>query len=139
LTRPGLQPRMPSTMNGVRKPDLLGLIAIWEFITIVGAIAAIVTIPLIFEPISHLAGVWRAFAIFGIGLLLAVLLGYIVVAILAGIGLLRGRNWGRILSIAHSGASLLFLPIGTIIGVLVIIYLVKEPVAAYFTARQVSS
>lgn len=124
----------------MKRPDLLLLIAVWEFITIVGALIGIGALVIFaFPPIGWLVGAQKIALIFGVSIAIPILLGYIAVAIVGGVGLLRGKNWGRILSIAHSGASLLFLPIGTIIGVLIIIYLVKEPVAAYFTERQPTS
>ena len=124
-----------------RKPDLLLLIAAWEFVTI--ALAAIFIAALLIyawpEIDTGLAGAPRIFGLFGITLGIAVMLGYISIAVVGGIGLLRSKNWGRILTIAHSGASLLWLPIGTIIGVLVIIYLVKSEVVDYFNGAGTTS
>ena len=69
-----------------------------------------------------------------IGLIIALLVLVVgfVIALMGGIGLLRGREWGRILSIVHAALSLFWVPIGTIIGILVLIYLTKAEVREYF-------
>ena len=124
----------------MRKPDLLILVVVWEFITAVGAVIGISAILVFALPnAAFIFGMPRAFGIFGLTVAIAVLLGYIGIALAGGIGLLRGKDWGRILSIAHAAASLLWVPIGTIIGVLVIIYLVSQQVVAYFTGNQTTS
>jgi hypothetical protein len=43
-----------------------------------------------------------------------------------------GKDWGRILAIVHSAVSLLNIPIGTVIGIIALIYLTKEDVREYF-------
>ena len=52
--------------------------------------------------------------------------------LLAGIGLLRRRNWGRILAIIVSFLNLLNFPIGTVIGGYSLWVLFQEAAAAYF-------
>jgi hypothetical protein len=52
---------------------------------------------------------------------------------MGGIGLLKGREWGRILSIIHAALNLLWVPVGTVIGVLILIYLTKTETQEYFT------
>jgi hypothetical protein len=63
-----------------------------------------------------------------------VLICYISIAIAGGVGLLKGREWGRVLSIAHAALSLVSFPIGTVIGVIIIMYLTKSEVTGYFQA-----
>lgn len=65
---------------------------------------------------------------------LLVMLAYFVLALMGGIGLLQGREWGRILSIVHAALSLFWIPIGTVIGILIIIYLTKQEVREYFVS-----
>ncbi len=52
--------------------------------------------------------------------------------LLAGIGLLRRRNWGRILGIIVSFLNLLNVPIGTIVGAYSLWVLLQDRAAAYF-------
>ena len=52
--------------------------------------------------------------------------------IFAGIGLLKKKEWGRILTLIVSFISLLNIPFGTALGVYSIIILVKEESVQYF-------
>ena len=61
------------------------------------------------------------------------LLFYSGIAIAGGIGLLLAKEWGRILSIAHAAVSVLWVPIGTVIGILVLIYLLRDETKQYFS------
>ena len=124
----------------MKKPDLLILIAIWEFLAGFIAISAIGAAVLFVFPFS--VGYWDYTYQWSVDVVLAVVFGiialvivaYVALSVLAGIGLLMGKEWGRIASIVHSALSLFSVPIGTIIGVLSIIYLTKPEVKNYFTA-----
>jgi len=50
------------------------------------------------------------------------------ISVSAGVGLLKGKEWGYVMAIIHSALSLLLVPIGTIIGILAIVYLASEQV-----------
>jgi hypothetical protein len=52
--------------------------------------------------------------------------------IFAGIGLLKKKEWGRILTLIVSFISLLNIPLGTALGIYSIIILVKEESIQYF-------
>ena len=120
-----------------KKPDLLILIAIWEFITallvllLIGAIAVSA-----FYPLTFMWGVTSAGAIFGLTILMLILVACCGLSIAGGIGLITGRGWGRIVAIVHSALSIFIVPVGTVIGVLSIIYLVKPEVEEYFASAQ---
>ena len=135
----------------MKKPDLLILIAIWEFLTAFCAFIGIAAIAIFAIPaVSGNWGNWMPMsgyyhgtmwnsgsvmsmgAIFGLSIAIFVLFCYLVVAILAGIGLLMGKEWGRITAIVHSALSLVSFPIGTVIGVMSIIYLTKQETKDYF-------
>jgi len=124
----------------MKKPDLLILIVIWEFLSGFLAITAIVATVLFVFPFS--VGYWDYSYQWSVDIGLAVVFGvialitiaYIALSVLAGIGLLMNKEWGRIASLVHSALSLFNIPIGTIIGVLSIIYLTKPEVKDYFTA-----
>ena len=72
-------------------------------------------------------------AIIVLGIAALVMVAYFILALMGGIGLLRGREWGRILSIVHAALSLFWVPVGTVIGVLILIYLTKTEIQEYFT------
>ncbi|MDY6916731.1 MAG: hypothetical protein SVP26_02125 [Chloroflexota bacterium] len=121
-----------------KRPDLLVLIAVWEFVTAFGAFVGVVCILAFAFP----GMVWMdtpstAAALFVLSIPLVVLLCYTGLALAGGIGLLKDMEWARILSIVHSAVTLAWVPVGTVIGVLVLIYLTKPEVREYFeTARE---
>ena len=138
----------------MKKPDLLVLIAIWEFITAFIVLIGIAAIAVFAFPavlgnwgnwnngmpyngyyngmMGNYGNVPMVGAVFGLSVAILILFCYLVVAIIAGIGLLTGKEWGRITAIVHSALSLFSIPIGTVIGVLSLIYLTKADVKAYF-------
>ena len=71
-------------------------------------------------------------AIFGAMACLAPLLILGLLPLLVGVGLLMGQGWARILGLIVAVISLLAIPIGTILGIIIIIYLRKPEVKAYF-------
>lgn len=52
--------------------------------------------------------------------------------IFAGIGLLKKKEWGRVLTLIVSFISLLNIPLGTALGIYSIVILVKEESIQYF-------
>ncbi len=48
------------------------------------------------------------------------------------IAFLTGRNWGRILMMIGAVLELFAIPIGTIIGIIILYYLTRPRVVAYF-------
>jgi len=124
----------------MKKPDKLILIAVWQFITAFMSLIGIAYIILFGSPTA--TGDWevswsRTTMIGGIlwwSVVILLLLCFLALSIVGGVGLLLnpGRNWTRMVSIVHSALSLFFIPIGTIIGTLSIIYLAKQDVTDYF-------
>ena len=121
----------------MKRPDLLLLIAIWEFITAFGALIGISAIAVFVFPdaIEHTLGSAIPGAIFGLSIGILVLLCYVGFAIAGGIGILQGKEWGRVLSIAHAALSLFWFPVGTVIGILSIVYLTRLVVTDYIKAN----
>jgi hypothetical protein len=130
-----------------KRPDLIVLIAVWEFISAAGLILPIIFILGIgfFMPFSSRMGYWGYEGTFpGMGniaifmtVFVFLFLGvYFGVALAGGIGLLRGREWGRIISIVHAALSLFWFPVGTVIGALALVYLLKPEVREYFQEEE---
>ena len=117
----------------MKRPDLIILVVIWEFISAFIAFIGVSAIAAIAFPhvISETWGTALPGAVFGLSIAVLILLCYIGIAIAGGIGLLKGREWGRTLGIAHAALSLFAFPVGTIIGILSIIYLMHPDVTAY--------
>ena len=123
----------------MKKPDLLILIAIWEFLYALGGLIGISAISIFAFP--EAVGTWYGWgvdvgAVFGLSIALLTLLCVSSISVAGGIGLLMGKEWGRIVSIAQAALSLFFFPVGTIIGVLVIIYLIRADIKEYFTSTK---
>lgn len=117
----------------MKRPDLLILVAIWEFLTALGAFIGICAISVLaFPTAGEMWGAPQVGVLFGLSVAVLVLLCYIGIAVAGGIGLLNRKNWGRILSIVQAALSLLWIPIGTIIGILILIYLTGSEVRQYF-------
>ena len=118
----------------MKKPDLLILVAIWQFLSafflLIGLAAiAVFAFP---EALGFRWGPADVGAIFGLSIAIFVLLCLIGLSLAGGIGILKAKNWGRIISIINAILGLLNIPIGTAIGILVLIYLMKPEVREYF-------
>ena len=133
----------------MKRPDLLVLIAVWMFLSAFGILIGIAAVSCMFFFTSPWMwwgpemwngwGMWDmpqmgGIALVALGIALLVMVAYFVLALMGGIGLLKGREWGRILSIVHAALSLFSVPVGTVIGILILIYLTKTEVQEYFTA-----
>ena len=131
----------------MRRPELLVVIAVWEFLSAFGVLVGIGAVSSLF--FFTVPGVWwdgmmggwgmwdmpriGNFAVIVMGVVLLVMVAYFVLALMGGIGLLKGREWGRIVSIVQAALSFFWVPIGTVIGILILIYLTKNEVQEYFT------
>lgn len=121
----------------MKKPDLLILVAIWDFIAAFWAVIGMAAIFIFAYPAVIELDHWgRLGGMFGLTVGMLVLFIVLVISVAGGIGLLTGKEWGRVLSLIHAGFSLLSIPIGTIIGILVILYLIKPEVRDYFQSAQ---
>jgi hypothetical protein len=137
----------------MKKPDLLILVVIWEFITaffaLIGVVAiAVFTFPAVlgnwgslgFYDSHRYAMNWdygdiaRTCVIFGLSVAIFVLACYLAAAVISAVGLLKGKEWGRNTAIVHSAVSLICFPVGTAAGGLSIMYLIKPEVKEYFIA-----
>jgi len=130
----------------MKRPDLLILIAVWMFLSALGiliGIAAVSSVCFFAYPWmwwNGMTGGWGmwdtprmgSIAIIVLGIIMFIMVAYFILALMGGIGLLKGKEWGRILCIVHAALSLFWVPLGTVIGVLILIYLTKPEVQEYF-------
>lgn len=132
----------------MKKPDLLLLVAVWQFFT--ALISFFVIMAILFIALPVVLGIgdiwvgswghWNGWEyspglvapIIGLSIALVILLAYFVISLAAGIGTLLGKAWSRVLGIIHAVTGLINFPLGTVIGVLIIIYLGKDEVRDYF-------
>ena len=113
----------------MKRPDLIILIAIWQFLNALFCAIGISAIAIFAFPKAGPADIGT---IFGLSIGIFFLLCFIGLSVAGGIGLLAGKYWGRMVSIINAALGLLSIPIGTVIGILVLIYLTKSEVRAYF-------
>jgi len=133
----------------MKRPQYLTLVAVWQLFcaitTFFGILAMVlIALPVIFGFSNYwdiYMGPWLVFggvpgiitAVTSIGLVF--LLAYFVISLAAGIGTLQGRSWARGLGIAQAVLSIPNIPLGTVAGVLTIIYLGKPEVTEYLNRQ----
>ena len=117
----------------MKRPNQLVLIAIWQFLTVLPMLYFLLMyVGLAAGQISATDWIGLLFWVYGAAL--AGILGYIVVPVAGGIGLMKRCEWGRKLCIAHAILSLILFPIGTVIGILSLRYLIRKDIKEYFVA-----
>ena len=120
------------------RPDGVTLAASWfilgAILPLLGALAIVIfAYPAVLT--DETSGTDRYLAVAGVSFGLFVVLVLAAVNIAASIGLLRLRAWGRILAMVLAALGLLAFPVGTIIGALIIWYLLTpEAQEAFGTA-----
>lgn len=121
----------------MKRNDILILIAIWEFLSGLIVFVGVASIAAFaFPPVLDLSNAERIGALFGLSVATFVLLVYFALSLAAGIGLITGKEWGRISAIIHAALSLFSMPIGTIIGILVLVYLTRPDIKLYFESAR---
>jgi hypothetical protein len=119
----------------MKRPDGVTAIAVWYFVDallLLFAACILVAVPasgVIAEINDPIGEFWVVFSL-TCGVIFILLNG--ILSVLAGWGLLNLKEWARWLSIILAIFSLFAFPIGTIIGALIIWYLLKEEVREEF-------
>jgi hypothetical protein len=118
-----------------RRSDGITLVAVYHFLvaglfllgTLIMAIPTIVLgmVSLANEPDARIGFV-------AVGVIAALLLLMSLINLAVGYGLWRLQAWGRSAAIVLAIVGLLFFPIGTIFGALILWYLLRQDVAASF-------
>jgi len=120
---------MSTQEKGRSRPDNVTLIAIYHFIGaalgLIGALALMVfaMLPVLFYVREPRAVGWSLLAI-GIGAIAAGVFG--IVDLVVGLGLLQMRKWARWAAMALAVLGLGGFPVGTVIGVLILVYLLGD-------------
>ena len=122
----------------MKRPDGVTVIAIYEFLSAIPGLIGICAI-LVFAVPGALTGTEGiAGATVGLFVLLIVVLligAGALISVIAGWGLLGMKGWARWLAIVLAALGLLAFPIGTVIGALIIWYLLKDEVRQAFEAE----
>jgi hypothetical protein len=128
---------MANSSTGGR-PDGVTLTAIWFIVNAVLALIGIVAMAIFAIPavVNDTVGGDRYYAVAGVafGMLLITTFGVLDVA--TAVGLFRLRNWGRWLAIVLAAMGLLMFPIGTIVGVFIIWYLLGDEAKRAFNVAE---
>jgi uncharacterized Tic20 family protein len=119
----------------MKRPDGITVIAVWHFVQafflLIGA-CTLLAIPAsgVFAEIGDPIGeFWAGFGV-TCGVIWLLITG--VALVLSGWGLLKMKQWGRWLAFVLAIFGLLAFPIGTVIGALIIWYLLKEDIREAF-------
>jgi len=121
----------------MKRPDLVVLVAVWNFLSAFVALIGLLFVAFaltarVSDPWSWQRDLGPAGSFFLLVMLLLVLIVYCGVALAAGLGVLRGREWGRILALVQAVLSLFSFPFGTTVGVLILVYLMRAEAKAFF-------
>ncbi len=123
----------------MKRPDGVTAIAVWYFVDaaflILGACALIAVLFGVLSAIGYnqTAQFWTSFGIL-CGVVFMVLTG--IAMVIAGWGLLGMKGWARWLAFILAILNLFAFPIGTVVGALIIWYLLKDDVREAFEASQ---
>ncbi|MFC2058914.1 hypothetical protein ACFLTS_04645 [Chloroflexota bacterium] len=118
----------------MQRPDQLLLVAIWLFFSAflyfigIAALAAF-AFP---EALGYRWSPADTGSIFGLSVAVFVLLCCGGLSLAGGIGILKAKSWGRIIGIVVAVLSLFWVPLGTALGVLALMYLIRPEVREYF-------
>jgi hypothetical protein len=119
----------------MRQHDALIVIAVYEFVMcamLLLVACVVLPIALVVTPIG--ADDWGQFVarFFIVGLALAASFGIGIASGIVGFGLLRHREWARVGAIVLAIIGLVGFPIWTVIGILILIYLLSDNGRAQF-------
>ena len=123
----------------MKRPDGVTAIAVWffveAFLTLMIA-CTLIAIPFsgVFSDIGDSTG--EFWATFGLTCMVVFVLVQAIALLLAGWGLLRMKGWARWLAFILAIFGLFAFPIGTVIGALIIWYLIKDDVREAFEAAE---
>jgi hypothetical protein len=122
----------------MKRPDGVTIIAIYEFLSAIpGLIGACAILVFAFPgALQGAQGMDVIGAIFGLTIAFLFVGAGSIAAIIAGWGLLQLKEWGRWLAIALAILALFAIPIGTIIGALIIWYLLQDEVRQAFQSGE---
>ena len=123
-----------------RRPEGITLLAVLHFFSGgIGIVASLFLLLIGFVPlmVMRAAPALAMLILFFIG---AVVVGAVsILAIFTGVGLLRMRNWARWVTIVLAILSLPAFPFGTVVGGLIIWYMLQDSVAVLFEIRPITS
>jgi hypothetical protein len=109
-------------------------VAAWTFFSAILYFIGIIAIAVFALPdaLGYKWGPADGGAIFGLSVGMLVLLCFAALCFASGIGILMAKSWGRMLTFVVAILGLFWFPVGTVIGILIIIYLARPEIKEYF-------
>ncbi len=125
--------------NQNQRPDGVTLIAIYYFLAsllfLLGTLfMALPTGILGIVGLTEDAGAF--IGMFALGVIAMAMMALCLLHLIVGYGLWTMRPWARMAAMALAIVALLFAPVGTVVGAVIIWYLIKPDVTALFEARR---
>lgn len=123
----------------MKRPDGVTAIAVWYFVDaaflLLGACTIIAVLFGVLSAIGNdqTAAFWTSFGML-CGVVFTIVTG--IALFISGWGLLQMKSWARWLAIILAILSLFAFPIGTIIGIVIIWYLLKDDIKEAFEAAE---
>lgn len=124
----------------MKRPDGVTIIAVYEFLSAIPSVLGICAIlgfavpGTIAGPEGSIGVAEVTVSLFILGIVVLLIGAGALLSVITGWGLLGMKGWARWLAIVLAALSLLAFPIGTIIGALIIWYLLKDEVRQAFEA-----
>lgn len=120
----------------MNKPYLLILVIVWQFLSAFMALIGLLAIAIVFFPDAITSMEYSSLPgfIFGIGLAVLILLAFIIISVIAAVGLIKNQEWGRIMALVQAALCVSAPPLGTVAGILILVYLLRPDVQGYFKA-----
>jgi uncharacterized membrane protein YgaE (UPF0421/DUF939 family) len=87
---------------------------------------------LVYPKIQLLEGLDYAVALMVFVMVIWWLVLKVVLSTISTLGMLMAKEWGRQIGIVHAALTLLFVPIGIVVGAVVIFYLTRPKIREYF-------
>jgi len=114
--------------NAVARPDGVVLVSIWFFIQAALALIGLAAIAIFAFPavIRDTASSDRYFAVAGLVFAAFILMLLSVLPLVTAIGLLGLHGWARWVALVLAALGLIWFPIGTAVGVLIIWYMLSD-------------
>ncbi|MDD5190518.1 MAG: hypothetical protein PHE50_05695 [Dehalococcoidales bacterium] len=130
----------------MKRPDTLVLIAIWQFLAAFASLIGIAGLAAwgfagAMNGWGSRDGAWSGYyhsqppvwEVFFLTIGITALVCLLTLAVAGGVGLIKGKEWGRITSLVFNALGLFIFPVGTIIGTLALVYLTKKETKDFFS------
>ena len=115
------------------RPRGLKLLMMWHCVTALLALGGMIgAFWLVYPKIQPLEGIDYAVALMVFVMVIWWLVLKVFLSTISTLGILMTKEWGRQIGIVHAALTLLFVPIGIVVGAVVIFYLTRPKIRELF-------